>query len=317
MKATQSMLMFEAAAKSGGYHPCVQPSSNSTQAYTNPEGATLGSCMYCGFCERFGCEVGAKASPQVTVLPIAQKNSNFELRLQSRVHRILLTPDRRHATGVTYSDSRGREFEQPAELVVLCSYVLNNNRLMMMSGIGNLYNPSTGVGKLGRNYAYQIVSNVAVFFDDTIINPFMGAGAPDQRQLLAGRLGRVAGQQAVELRRPSPELRPWLDLALVLERCLPRAEHPPDRIARHPQVPRNLLDRLALDEVLAPNPRNCLHDQHPLTTRSGSKREACYGHTSGGQFWTPIPGSGGQFSTPNNSVTYRRTTGPSADDRKG
>jgi gluconate 2-dehydrogenase alpha chain len=177
MKSTQSMLMFEAAAKSLGYHPYVQPSANSTQAYTNPYGETLGSCMYCGFCERFGCEVAAKASPQVTVLPTALKSKNFELRLESRVNRILLTPDRRHVTGVTYFDSRGQEFEQPAEMVVLCAYVLNNNHLMMLSGIGGIYDPRTGEGKVGRNYAYQIVSNVAVFFDDIIMNPFMGAGA--------------------------------------------------------------------------------------------------------------------------------------------
>jgi hypothetical protein len=112
---------------------------------------------------------------------------------------------------------------------------------------------------------------------------------PDQRQLLAGGLDRIAGQQVVELRRPSPELRPRLDLALVLERRLARSQHPPDRVAGDPEVPGDLPDRLALDEVLAPYPRNRLHDQHPLTTRSESKREACDGYTSGGQFWTPIP----------------------------
>ena len=30
-------------------------------AYTNPEGAVMGECVYCGFCERFGCESNAKA----------------------------------------------------------------------------------------------------------------------------------------------------------------------------------------------------------------------------------------------------------------
>jgi len=57
----------------------------------------------------------------------------------------------------------------------------------------------------------------------------------------------------------------------------------------HAEVPCDLLDCLAFDEVLAPNPRNRLYDQHPLTTRFESKREACDGHTSGEHFWTPIP----------------------------
>ena len=39
--------------------------------------------------------------------------------------------------------------------------------------------------------------------------------------------------------------------------------------------------------MLAPNPRNRLHDQHPPTTRFESKRVACNSHTSGGQFCTP------------------------------
>src|SRR5271166_1957480 len=35
------------------------------------------------------------------------------------------------------------------------------------------------------------------------------------------------------------------------------------RVARHPQVPSNLLDRLPLHETLAPYPTNRLHHQHP------------------------------------------------------
>jgi hypothetical protein len=34
--------------------------------------------------------------------------------------------------------------------------------------------------------------------------------------------------------------------------------------------------------VLATNPRNRLHDQHPSTPRFESKRKACNGHTSEG-----------------------------------
>ena len=57
--------LFETAPRSLGYHPFPQPSANASAAYTNPEGATMGECVYCGFCERFGCESNAKASPNV------------------------------------------------------------------------------------------------------------------------------------------------------------------------------------------------------------------------------------------------------------
>src|SRR5206468_4660429 len=53
----------------------------------------------------------------------------------------------------------------------------------------------------------------------------------------------------------------------VFEGCLARPQHLADRVPRNLEVPRNLPDRLAFDEVLAPYPRNRFHDQHPLTTR--------------------------------------------------
>ncbi len=148
-----------------------------TRPYTNPYGVTLGACVYCGYCERFGCEMGAKASPQTTVLPVLLANKNYELRTLANVIKVNLDSEKKRAVGVTYVDSRGREFEQPAELVLLTSYVFNNVRLMLLSGIGAPYDPATGRGTVGRNYAYQTTSNVTLFFEDKVFNQFMGAGA--------------------------------------------------------------------------------------------------------------------------------------------
>ena len=55
--------LFAEAAQSLGYHPFPQPSANMSRAYTNPLGAQLGPCTYCGFCEKFGCGNYSKASP--------------------------------------------------------------------------------------------------------------------------------------------------------------------------------------------------------------------------------------------------------------
>ena len=177
MKRNYAMVMFEETTKSLDYHPYIQPSSNCTQPYTNPEGQNFGACDYCGFCERFACEFAAKASPQVAVLPAAFATKNFELRTLAHVTKVNLDKTRKHATGVTYVDASGRELEQPAEMVILCAYGLNNVRLMMLSGVGHIYDPRTGKGTLGRNYAYQMSSNVQVHFEDKIFNPFMSAGA--------------------------------------------------------------------------------------------------------------------------------------------
>src|SRR5216683_8069901 len=97
-----------------------------------------------------------------------------------------------------------------------------------------------------------IISSSAQLFED-----------PDQRQLFTRGLDRVACQQRAKFCRPPAELRSRLDHTLILEGCLSRPQHFADRIPRYVQVTRDLFDRLALDKVLAPNPRNRLHDQHP------------------------------------------------------
>jgi len=178
MIQTQAGVLFEQAAKSLGYHPFPQPSANASQPYVNPDGVAFGACHYCGYCERFGCEANAKASPHFTVIPLAAKKSNVEMRTNARVLKVNLDAARKHAESVTYIDASGREFEQPGGIVILAAYALGNVHLMLWSGIGRPYDPVTGEGVVGRNYAYQIGSGATVFFDErTWMNPFMAAGA--------------------------------------------------------------------------------------------------------------------------------------------
>jgi gluconate 2-dehydrogenase alpha chain len=177
MKTAYAGALFTKAAQELGYSPFPVPSANMSQAYKNPEGMEMNGCAYCGFCERFGCEHFAKASPQTTILPIALKNPNFELRTQSHVTKVLTSRDGKHATGVLYVDARGREVEQPAEMVFLCAWAFHNVRLMLLSGIGKPYDPKSGEGVIGRNYSYQTMSGATIFFEDKKMNNFMGAGA--------------------------------------------------------------------------------------------------------------------------------------------
>jgi gluconate 2-dehydrogenase alpha chain len=88
-----------------------------------------------------------------------------------------LDSDRKRATGVTYLDASGREFEQPADIVVIGAYTFNNVRLMLLSGIGTPYDPVAGKGVVGRNYSYQSHGRVTMFFEEKAFNPFMGGGA--------------------------------------------------------------------------------------------------------------------------------------------
>lgn len=178
MKEHHAGAIFRKATTSLGYHPFPQPSSNLSEPYTNFEGQTLQTCSFCGFCERFGCEHYAKASPQTIILPVAMKNPNYELRTGCQVLKINLDSTKKKATGVTYVDSAGREFEQTADLVLLTAFSLNNVRMLLLSGIGTPYDPKTGKGVIGRNYAYQTMSAGQVFFGEEVnINPFMASGS--------------------------------------------------------------------------------------------------------------------------------------------
>jgi gluconate 2-dehydrogenase alpha chain len=170
--------MFRKAAANLGYHPYPQPSSNLSRPYTNPEGMRMNTCMFCGYCERFGCEHYAKSSPQTILLPVLLKDPHFTLRTQCQVLKINLDSTKKKATGVTYVDAAGRQFEQPAKLVIVGMFALNNVRMLLLSGIGQPYDPATRKGVVGRNYAYQTMSAVQVFYDQSVnINPFMRSGA--------------------------------------------------------------------------------------------------------------------------------------------
>lgn len=178
LKAQYSGQLFGKAAKNLGYHPFPVPAANCSEPYLNPYGVQLGVCNYCGFCERFGCFNASKASPQACVIPALRQHANFELRTQAHVIRVLKDSTGKKATGVIYIDENGQEVEQPASLVILSSFQLNNVRLLLLSGIGKPYNPLTGEGVVGRNYAYQMNGGIRLFFDkDRYMNPFAATGA--------------------------------------------------------------------------------------------------------------------------------------------
>src|SRR6202790_2046016 len=126
MKEPYFGALFRKGAENLGYHPYPQPSANLSQPYTNPEGLKLQQCVFCGFCERFACEHFAKASPQTVILPVLLANPNYELRMNCQVLRINLDSTGKKATGVTYVDAAGTEYEQPADLVLITAFPLNN-----------------------------------------------------------------------------------------------------------------------------------------------------------------------------------------------
>jgi gluconate 2-dehydrogenase alpha chain len=167
--------LFHQATVKLGYHPHPLPAATNSVTYTNPDGVSRAGCAYCGYCERFGCMIGAKAQPTNTLLPVLRRRKHFELRAGCWVRRVVVEGGK--ARGVEYVDGQGREVFQPAERVFLASWTLNNVRLLLLSKIGEPYDPVTGRGQVGRALTHQISMPAAMAFFDQPLNRFMGAGS--------------------------------------------------------------------------------------------------------------------------------------------
>jgi gluconate 2-dehydrogenase alpha chain len=173
-KQTYALEVFDKAVANLGYHPYPLPAATLTRNYTNPDGISRLACIYCGYCTRYGCMIGAKAQPTNILLPVALRHKNFSLRAGCNVRRVVHRNGK--AEGVTYIDAAGQEVLQPAKIVMLASWTMNNPRLLMLSKIGKPYDPATGKGTLGKNLTHQIAQATRFFFDKPL-NNFMGAGA--------------------------------------------------------------------------------------------------------------------------------------------
>jgi len=192
---------FYVGARNMGWHPYPIPASNASRPYVNPYGCQMGPCNFCGFCSDYGCINYSKASPNSCILPVLRQRQAFELRANAHVQKVTLDADGKRATGVTYLDGQGREIEQPADLVLLCAFSLYNVHLMLLSGIGSPYDPNTGLGTVGRNYSYQNLNRVTLFFNKNVqANAFIGNGGAgttmddlNGNQLDAGKSGFVGG----------------------------------------------------------------------------------------------------------------------------
>ncbi|MGD0134907.1 MAG: GMC family oxidoreductase [Bryobacteraceae bacterium] len=127
MPVKSSGVLFERATKKLGLHPYPAPMAILSQPYQG-----RAACVHCGFCEYFGCEMRAKSSTLVSVIPTAEKTGKCEIRPNSYVRKIE-TDAQGRATGAVYFDANRREVFQRAKAVVLCANGAETARLLLMS----------------------------------------------------------------------------------------------------------------------------------------------------------------------------------------
>lgn len=169
-------LMMKEACEKVGFHPFPTPFAAPSRPYTNVYGVAMGQCEYCGFCGRNSCEANAKATPASHIMPVLRQEPKYTLKTRAFVSKLLYDRGAKRVTGVTYVDMKtGEEYEQPAGLVILSSFVMGNTHMMLYSGIGQPYDPRTGRGLVGKNYCYQFEAPAIAFFKDKELSPYMGA----------------------------------------------------------------------------------------------------------------------------------------------
>ncbi|GAA4484143.1 GMC family oxidoreductase [Gluconacetobacter asukensis] len=178
MKDVYSASLFKTAAANVGYHPYSLPAANASAPYTNPYGVQMGPCNFCGYCSGYDCYMYSKASPNVNILPSLRQDPKFTLITKAHVLKVNLDSEKKKATGVTYLDLQTRQqVELEADLVIVSAFQFHNVHLMLLSGIGQPYDPVANTGTVGRNFVYQTITTSRAWLPSThYTNQFIGAG---------------------------------------------------------------------------------------------------------------------------------------------
>ncbi|PWU07121.1 MAG: hypothetical protein C5B51_10835 [Terriglobia bacterium] len=146
LRATEFTDRMAQAAHELGWHPFRPPAAINTQPYQGRPG-----CAYHGFCGTGGCHIGAKNSTAITTIPAALKTKNLTIFDRAQVTRIAAGDDGR-VTGVNYL-REGKEYFQPARVVLLASYTYENSRLLLLSKSKAWPNGlSNNHGQVGKHY---------------------------------------------------------------------------------------------------------------------------------------------------------------------
>src|SRR5499433_1554071 len=155
-----------------GHHPFSTPRAILSQPYHDRP-----ACTYCGFCQAFGCHVGAKSSILVTKLPEADATGNFDLITGAMCYRVN-SDDSGRARGVSYYGPDGSDNTIEAELVILTPFIYDSTRLLLLSKTSRFPNGlANSSGQVGKHLTAHMMPNVYATFDDRHVNNYMGPSA--------------------------------------------------------------------------------------------------------------------------------------------
>lgn len=142
--------LMAGACDSRGIRWADAPAALVSREFQSEDGPLRHGCINCGFCHQ-GCRNGAKASMDVTYLPLAVAHG-AEIRPECFVTGFERGADGR-ISAVIYSHA-GRETRQRCRAVFLCAGAVETPRLLLHNDLAN------GSGQVGRNYMGHVATQV-------------------------------------------------------------------------------------------------------------------------------------------------------------
>jgi choline dehydrogenase-like flavoprotein len=155
--------LMRGACRALGITTSPSPSAALSRPRSQPGFGVRPACSNRGFCQA-GCTTGAKASMDVTYIPIAIA-AGAEVRSESFVTGIEITPSGLIDAVVYVTD--GREHRQRCRSLFLCAGAIETPRLLLLNGLAN------SSGEVGRNFMAHMARQVWGRFDADI-RPYKG-----------------------------------------------------------------------------------------------------------------------------------------------
>ena len=163
MAVKGSDVLLERGARALGYTAYPAPVAILSQAHNGRP-----PCVHCGFCLGFGCEVNAKSSTMITMIPAALATGNYELRTHCTVSRVETDANGR-ASEVGYFDADDNEQSQRVRAVVVCANGAETPRLLLLSDSARFPDGlANSSGFVGRNLMFNGYSEVAGLFPEPV-----------------------------------------------------------------------------------------------------------------------------------------------------
>lgn len=134
-----------------GVRTAEAPIAAVSRDYEMPGYPLRHACVNRGYCHQ-GCRNGAKASMDVTYLPVAV-GAGAEIRAESFVHGFERDSSD-HITAVIYRTKEGQDVRQRCRSVFLCAGGVETPRLLLHTGLAN------SSGQVGRNFMAHVATQV-------------------------------------------------------------------------------------------------------------------------------------------------------------